>query len=92
MNEKPIIATEKDLRRFSAIQASKNSLAVLPTAIGDPIRPVSIGFFQQLLRSSVHKPMSPLYVVRSVLMFTLNATISLAARKAPCAVIAMATR
>lgn len=49
MNQKPIIATEKDLRRSSAIQALlTQSLAVLPTEIGDPIRPVSIGFFQQL--------------------------------------------
>lgn len=46
---KPPVATEKDLRRSTAIEALLTQpLGVLPTEIGDPIRPVSIGFFQQL--------------------------------------------
>lgn len=43
------MATEKDLRKSMAIKSLLvQSLGVLPTEIGDPIRPVTIGFFQQV--------------------------------------------
>ncbi len=46
---KPPVATEKDLRRSMAIESLPvHPLGVLPTEIGDPIRPVTIGFFQQV--------------------------------------------
>ncbi|WP_182522802.1 ProQ/FinO family protein [Ochrobactrum sp. RH2CCR150] len=46
---KPPVATEKDLRRSKAIESLLvRPLDVLPTEIGDPIRPVTIGFFQQV--------------------------------------------
>ncbi|PJO49388.1 ProP effector [Ochrobactrum sp. BH3] len=52
---KPPVATEKDLRRCKAIESLLvQPLGVLPTEIGDPIRPVTIGFFQQV--STLLKP------------------------------------
>lgn len=59
----PIVATEKDLRRSRAIEALLTQpLGVLPTEIGDPIRPVSIGFFQQL--SPLLKPEASITALR----------------------------
>lgn len=46
---KPVTATDKDLRRAMAIaDLLVQPLGVLPVAVGDPIRPVAIGFFQQV--------------------------------------------
>lgn len=46
---KATVATEKDLRRCKAIESLLvQPLGVLPTEIGDPIRPVTIGFFRQV--------------------------------------------
>ncbi|WHT44340.1 MULTISPECIES: ProQ/FINO family protein [Brucella/Ochrobactrum group] len=46
---KPVTATDKDLRRATAItNLLVQPLGILPAAVGDPIRPVAIGFFQQV--------------------------------------------
>ncbi|KAB2739930.1 MULTISPECIES: ProQ/FINO family protein [Brucella/Ochrobactrum group] len=46
---KPVTATDKDLRRAMAIaDLLVQPLGILPAAVGDPIRPVAIGFFQQV--------------------------------------------
>ncbi|KAB2693689.1 ProQ/FINO family protein [Ochrobactrum sp. Kaboul] len=60
---KTIRATERDLRRSRAIEALLTQpLDVLPSEIGDPIRPVTIGFFQQL--SPLLKPEASVTVLR----------------------------
>ncbi|MDM8346887.1 ProQ/FINO family protein [Pseudochrobactrum sp. sp1633] len=60
---KPIRATEKDLRRSKAIEALLTQpLGVLPSETGDPIRSVSIGFFQQL--SPLLKPEASVKALR----------------------------
>lgn len=49
INSKPVIATDKDIRRAMAIKdLLVQPLGILPAAVGDPIRPVAIGFFQQV--------------------------------------------
>ena len=49
ISSKPVIATDKDIRRAMAItDLLVQPLGVLPVAVGDPIRPVAIGFFQQV--------------------------------------------
>lgn len=49
ISSKPVIATDKDIRRVMAITGLLvQPLGVLPVAVGDPIRPVTIGFFQQV--------------------------------------------
>lgn len=49
ISSKPVIATDKDIRRATAItDLLVQPLGVLPVAVGDPIRPVAIGFFQQV--------------------------------------------
>jgi ProP effector len=49
ISSKPVIATDKDIRRVMAITGLLvQPLGVLPVAVGDPIRPVAIGFFQQV--------------------------------------------
>lgn len=46
---KPPVATEEDLRRCKAIGSLLvRPLGVLTIEIGDPILPVTIGFFQQV--------------------------------------------
>lgn len=63
VGSKPIRATEKDLRRSRAIEALLTQpLGVLPSETGDPIRPVSIGFFQQL--SPLLKPEASVTALR----------------------------
>jgi len=52
---KPPVATEKDLRRCKVIEGLLvQLLGVLPTEIGDSIRPITIGFFQRV--STLLKP------------------------------------
>jgi hypothetical protein len=52
---KPPVATERDLRRCEAIESLLvQPLGVLPTEIGDSIRPITIGFFQRV--STLLKP------------------------------------
>jgi len=49
ISSKPVIATDKDIRRVMATTGLLvQPLGVLPVAVGDPIRPVAIGFFQQV--------------------------------------------
>jgi len=63
VGSKPIRATEKDLRRSMAIEALLTQpLGVLPSETGDSIRPVSIGFFQQL--SPLLKPEASVTALR----------------------------
>lgn len=46
---KPVTATDKDLRRATAItNLLVQPLGILPAAVGDPIRPVAIGIFQHV--------------------------------------------
>lgn len=66
VGSKVIRATEKDLRRSKAIEALLTQpLGVLPSETGDPIRPVSIGFFQQL--SPLLKPEASVTALRRVI-------------------------